>query len=224
MRIVNPCNVFFKKLLTLEYGLMKRLFFILFLLGIGFALGVSCREIRAEIQTKRQNQKQQVAYATEPVMQNKPFVVITYAQENEDVGEQSLLSILSQDYSNFRVIYIDDGSCIDSAFIEKCNQEKKVTYIRNPNPIGSVESLYRAVHSCQSDEIVVVLRNQGILAHNDVLAHLNRYFADSAVWMGSGEEIRLNAFEKIAAGESYQIFYAGLFQHIKVQDFDRRNV
>ncbi len=198
---------------------MKRLLFILFLIGIGFALGVSYREIREEIQEKKHMQRKQTAYATEPVIHNKSFVVITYALGSKGVAEQSLLSTLSQNYPNFRVIYIDDGLNIGSSFVEKYDQGGKVSYIRNKKPIGSIESLYRAVHSCKSNEIVVLLRNEEMLAHNDVLNHLNRYFADSAVWIASGEEMRLNSFEKIAAGESYQIFYAGLFKHIKLQDF-----
>jgi len=198
---------------------MKRFFFILFLIGIGFALGVSYREIRAEIQTKRHLQRKQTAYATEPVIHNKSFVVITYAPDSKGAHQQSLLSTLSQNYPDFRVIYIDDGLNPDSSFVEKYDQEGKVTYIRNKESIGSIESLYRAVHSCKSDEIVVLLRNEEMFAHNDVLNRLNRYFADSAVWMASGEEMRLNSFEKIAAGKSYQVFYAGLFKHIKLQDF-----
>lgn len=198
---------------------MKRVFFILFLIGIGFALGVSYREIRAEVQAKRHMQRKQTAYATEPVIHNKSFVVITYAQDREGVHQQSLLSALCQNYSDFRVIYINDGLNMDPSLVEKYDAEGKVTYIKNEKPLGSIESLYRAVHSCKSDEIVVLLRNEEMLAHNDVLDLLNSYFADSAVWMASGEEMRLNSFEKIAAGESYQIFYAGLFKHIKLQDF-----
>lgn len=198
---------------------MKRILFILFLIGIGFALGVSYREIRAEIQAKRQTQRKQVAYATEPVIHNKHFVVITYAQGNQAGVEQSLLSALHQNYSDFRVIYIEDGLSMDSSFVEKYDREGKVTHVRNERPIGSIESLYRAVHSCKSDEVVVLLRSEELFAHNEVLNYLNRYFADPAVWMASGEEVRLNSFEKVAAGESYQIFYAGLFKHIKLQDF-----
>ena len=198
---------------------MKRLFFILVLIGIGFAIGVSYREIRAEIRAKRQLQRKQTAYATEPVIHNKSFVVITYAQDMEDFVPQSLLSTLNQNYSDFRIIYIDDGLNMDLSFVEKYDQEEKVTYVRNVNPIGSIEGLYRAIHSCKSDEIVVLLRNEEMFAHSDVLSDLNRYFADSSMWMASGEEMRCNSFEKVDAGESYQVFYAGLFKHINLQDF-----
>ena len=191
---------------------MKRLSKIIFLIAAGFTLGVGFKEIKAEVQAKRQAEGEKIAYATQPVLYNKPFVVITYAQENEDFVEQSLLSVVSQNYTDFRVIYIDDGLDKDSSFIEKYDQEGRVTFVKNRSPLGSAESLYRAVHKCDSEEIVVLLRSDEMFAHNDVLNNLNRYFADPSVWIASGEEVQLNSFDKGAAGKSYQVFYAGLFR------------
>lgn len=200
---------------------MKRFFSAVFFLSIGCVLGLGYRAISAEIKAKKETQNKQISYATQPVIENKPFVVITYAKENEELLLQNLLSSLSQDYSNFRVVFIDDGLDKDPSFIKNYDLDGKITYIKNEEPLGSVESLYRAVHGCKSDEIVVLLRNGEVFTHNHVLDLMNRHFADPALWALSGAEVRHHSFEKVAAGDCYQAFYAGLFKHIKLQDFLR---
>lgn len=181
---------------------MRRLLLVIFLLGVGFAIGVSYREIRAEVDSKRHSHKRKTAYATQPVLQDKAFAVIIYGE-----GRECLLSALNQDYSNFRVICIGG---VEEDF------KGKVNYTGAEE---SVEGLYRAIHGCRSDEIVILLRGEERLAHTDILKNLNRYFADTDVWMATGQEIRLNSYEKKSSVDYFHAFYAGLFQHIKLQDF-----
>ena len=192
---------------------MRRFLIVVFWVGIGFALGWGYREIRAEVGVRRHAPRQKTAYATQPVMQDKPFVVITYVSDHPDWAQESLLSTFNQDYSNFRLIVIDDGIGV------KPMESDKVLYIRSEKPKGSVEGLYRAFQGCRSEEIAIVLRNEERLAHHQVLKQLNRYFADPDVWMASGEEVRMDGFEKVAAGGCFHAFYAGLFQRLKLEDF-----
>ncbi|MCB1107753.1 MAG: glycosyltransferase, partial [Chlamydiia bacterium] len=198
---------------------MRRFFYVLVILGIGFALGAGYREIRAEIVAKRHLKKTRTAYATQPVMENRSFVIVTYAENNEDLIEQNILSSLSQNYSDFRIVFIDDGLDKDMSFLEKFDPAGRVTYVKNEEAKGSIESLYRVIQECRSDEVVVLLRGEEIFTHHYVLAHLNRYFADRDVWVASGEVVDGQSFEKGGLGENYQVFYAGLFKHIKLQDF-----
>ncbi|MCB1109841.1 MAG: hypothetical protein KDK64_02580 [Chlamydiia bacterium] len=193
---------------------MKKLLYVLLLIGIGFGLGAGYREIQAEMRAKRQHKGKKTAYATHPVIQNKSFVVITYAQEAGGRASQSLLSALGQDYSEFRVIYINDGTGEELPF-----SDDRITFVQHEPSLGSVESLYRAIQSCRSDEVVVLIRSEELLAHPDVLSHLNRYFADPDVWVVSGEEMHLNSYQKLSSGRHYQAFYAGLFHRLKLQDF-----
>ena len=195
---------------------MKRILYILFLIGVGFALGVGYREIRAELISRWQVHHTQTTYGTQPIIRNKPFVVVTSNLGAEDIAEQNLLSILNQDYSDFRVIYIDDSFEEPPSFIERFSKDKNIHYIKGGK---SLENFYKAIHECNSDEVVIFLKEGEVLAHRDVLSHLNRYFADTNVWMISGEELDQSSFNKMNAGRSYQAFYAGLFKAITLQYF-----
>ncbi|WP_194847337.1 glycosyltransferase [Candidatus Neptunochlamydia vexilliferae] len=203
---------------------MRRFFYILMFTGVGFLLGFGAWKIKAEIIAKREAKKKHTAYATHPVTENKNFVIITYAKNNEKTCEQNLLSALNQEYESFRVIYIDDGSKKEAfatarAYISNHDFNGRVTLIQNKEEEGEVESIYRAIHSCKNDELVILLGGEESFAHSGVLAKLNRYFADPDVWMTAAEEVRVPAYNKSIGPLFYQTFYAGLFKQIKLQDF-----
>ena len=94
---------------------VKRFLYILMLLATGFALGIGYREVKAEINAKRETKRRHISYATQPIMENKSFVVIILAKNDALFCEQNLLSVLSQEYENFRVIYIENGSTDETA-------------------------------------------------------------------------------------------------------------
>ncbi len=188
-------------------------------MGIGFLLGFGFWEIKGEIIAKREAKKKHTAYATHPVIEDKNFVIVTYAKNNEKTCEQNLLSVLNQDYESFRVIYIDDGSERARAYISNHDLNGRVTLVQNQKEIGAAESIYRAVHACKNHEIVVLLGGEESFAHPEVLKKLNHYFADPDVWMTAAEEVRVPTYSKGIGPLFYQAFYAGLFKQIKLQDF-----
>src|SRR6202000_741963 len=106
--------------------------------------------------------------------------------------DKNVGSVLSQDYENYRAIYIDDCSPdgtgeLVSEYLEKNDQNNRVTLIRNENRVGAMENLYNAIHSCQDDEIIVTLDGDDWFAHSQVLQHLNRVYTDPNVWMSYGQ-------------------------------------
>jgi glycosyltransferase involved in cell wall biosynthesis len=175
----------------------------------------------------------------------KPFVIIIPSYNNSAYCEHNLLSVLSQNYKNFRVIYIDDASKDDtyekvSKIVANSPLKDRVTLIHNATNQGALKNLYDAIHSCQSNEIVATVDGDDFLAHADVLKKLNSIYADNNVWMTYGNfldypsykqkptickpfpknVIRNNSFRRHEWVSSHlRTFYAGLFKKIAPKHF-----
>jgi len=170
----------------------------------------------------------------------KPFVIVIPSYNNAKYCEQNLLSILGQEYHNFRVIYLDDASTDETwnkveTLASLSPLKDRITLIHRKRNVGSLQNLYEAIQSCQDDEIVVRVDGDDFLAHPFVLKKLNKVYADPQVWMTYGnyldypsynqnpklcEEfpsyvIRTGAFRKYKWVSTHlQTFYAGLFKKI----------
>ena len=119
--------------------------------------------------------------------EEKPFVVIIPSYNNVKYCEQNLLSVLNKNYGNFRIIYIDD--CSTDGTYEKVSRlvnTSSVTLIRNAQNQGSLRNLYTALHTCQDDEIAVLVDGDDFLAHDGVLKRLNKIYQDPEVWATYG--------------------------------------
>ncbi len=184
-----------------------------------------------------------------PVLEHKPFVVVVPSYNNEKWVEKNLGSILKQKYDNFRIIYINDASTDGTkATVELFFQEhaRGIPYDlwNNLHNLGASENIYRAVMSCEHDEIIVMVDGDDWLAHDHVLERLNEVYADPDVWMTCGNHLQYIPYTFIkadAAGEipkevlesnslrSYvqvkyplshlKTFYTALFKMVKFEDF-----
>ncbi|MCP5505460.1 MAG: hypothetical protein H7A38_01080 [Chlamydiales bacterium] len=196
---------------------MRRFLSILVFIALGFLIGFGFREVQGEIQAKREAKKRQVSYSTEPVMEEKPFVVLMF---EEEMGvEERLLSVLNQDYEPFRVIYIGEGREKGKRFLQNYDHDGKVTYVERKKGIAESELLYRAIHACRNQEVMVLLKQGETFAHSQVLSTINKHFANPNVWMATCQEIKTSTYEKRWNEGSYQTFYIGLAKQIKLEDF-----
>ena len=154
----------------------------------------------------------------------------------------NLSSLYTQDYENFRAIYIDDCSSdrtgkLVEKFISANNLGNRIQLIHNPVRIGALESLYKVIYSCEDNEIIVILDGDDWLAHNGVLKKLDIMYSDPNCWMTYGQYI---SWPDNMSGYSRQIpshvidsnnfreyewcashlrsFYAWLFKMIKKAD------
>lgn len=196
---------------------MRRFFSILLFIALGFILGFGFREIQGEVQERREAKKRQFSFSTEPVLEDKPFVVLMF--EDEQQIEESLLSILNQEYSDYRVICIGNEGKKGKTFLLNHDHEGRVTYVKRTEGKKDSELLYRAIHSCKNNEIIVLLRGGEFFAHAHVLSTLNKHFADSNIWMTTSEELLYPSYEKKWSDGYYQTFYAGLAKQIKLEEF-----
>lgn len=179
---------------------------------------------------------------TPPCVENKPFVIITASYKNAEWYKLNLDSLLNQNYDNYRIIYIDDASpdntgALVAEYVKECNQEHKITLIRNEERVGALTNIYTAVHMCDPKEIVLLVDGDDWLAHDNVLNRLNQIYQDPNIWATYGQFmwfpfiiegfshetdahiIQDNSFRNAAWSVTHlRTFYAKLFQIIKRDD------
>jgi len=207
------------------------------LLVLGVALkGLSKKQLKKDRNTY--NHAVKVAHPSEM----KPFVIVICSYNNAEYVEQNIKSALSQDYSNFRVIFIDDASTDDNykiakQVIDKYDLHKRVTLIHNSTNRGAMANVYKAVYLCRNDEIIVKLDGDDTLFGTKVLSILNQYYNHPDTWMTYGQSIESDTGKlgiskplshhilkersirrKAWSTSHLRTFYAGLFKQIKLKD------
>lgn len=172
----------------------------------------------------------------------KSFAIVIPSFNNREWLRRNLDSVLRQKYNNFRVIYIDDYSTdgtgdLVAAYLEENDSQKRVSFFRNEERLYSMQNIYRAVHSCHPEEIIVLVDGDDWLIHDGVLQTLNTVYSDPEVWLTYGqyrqfpipgshesrellpEIIQDNAYRDYPWVTSHlRTFYAGLFHKIKKED------
>ena len=171
----------------------------------------------------------------------KRMVVVIPSYKNEKWVEKNLTSVLTQKYSNFRVIYIDDLSPDQTYMMVKRTVENfkaagKVSVLQNSIRKGALQNLYEAIHSCSDDEIIVTLDGDDWFPNKTVLSYLNEiYSRKTPVWLTHGtyisshgaiglsrsaskDTIKRNAFRTEFQPSHLRTFYAWLFKRIKKED------
>lgn len=205
------------------------------ILAFGFMKGY---EFYKENKAQRQLAKKAV------VSKEKPFVIIIPSYNNSAFCEKNLYSVLTQNYSNFRIIYIDDASKDDThdrvrQIIADSSYKDKVQLIHNEENRGSLANIYNAVHTCKDEEIVVIVDGDDFLAHENVLVKLNKVYTLSPIWMTYGNYLDYPSYKQkpvcckplpksVVFNNSYRkhewvsshlrTFYAGLFKQIRKED------
>lgn len=173
----------------------------------------------------------------------KRFVVVTASYNNASYCKAMLQSVFLQDYTNWHLIYVDDGSTdgtseIVQAFIKECGMEERVTYIRNEMRLArAIANQYAAIHMCNDSDIIVIVDGDDMLADQSVFKYLDAVYGDPNVWLTYGQFraypsgaigfccpmpidiILRNAFREYTHIPSHlRTFYAGLFKKIKKED------
>jgi glycosyltransferase involved in cell wall biosynthesis len=174
--------------------------------------------------------------------QEHPLVVVIPTYNNALVCQKNLESVFSQNYSNYRVILIDDCSQDDTYKLVKSSIAEKgytdrVVLIRNTERKKALANHYRAVHMCHDDEIIVQLDGDDWFKHERVLERINEVYQDSHVWLTYGQHevfpsgklgcckqllsatIKLNCYRECSwVTSALRTFKVALFKKIKLQD------
>lgn len=174
----------------------------------------------------------------------KPLVVVIASYNNEQWCEQNLASVYAQNYSNYRILYINDASrdTTKEKVLAFCAQQKKSVpfeLIDNEHRRGAMENFYRAISSCKDEEIILILDGDDWFAHENVMSYINDVYSRNDVWITYGQYkeypngvvgfcqdfprwvVENNAFRRFEnlPMSHLRTFYAGLFKKVAVEDF-----
>ncbi len=172
----------------------------------------------------------------------RPMVAVVVSYNNAQYYKKNLDSMFSQNYENFRVIYVDDVSPDGTAdlveqYVKEHDLADRLTLIRNKKNMGGMYNTHLAVHTCEDHEIVLTIDGDDWLAHDEVFSTINDAYEDKNVWLTYGSFMRYpdgKVFEwpsfppEIIAENAYRsyrwiashlrTFYAGLFKKIRKED------
>jgi len=171
----------------------------------------------------------------------KKIVVIIPSYNNEKWCVKNLDSVRAQNYNNFMVIYLNDCSKdqtgkIVANYIAKHNLKKKFLLFNNKERVGALENLYKAIHVCENQDIIVTLDGDDWFATKNVLKVINSVYQDPNIWLTYGQYLAIKGDSwwctdftqeaiknnKLRTKEAYvthlRTFYAGLFKLIKSED------
>lgn len=126
------------------------------------------------------------AYTVSACHTEQHIVVIIPSYNNAPWCEKNIDSACMQQYSNFKVIYIDDasddgtGDKVDSHIRNKGYNNIRV--IHNSYNRKALANLYRAIHQCADTDLIVLLDGDDFFADDDVLAYINKMFTQEDIW------------------------------------------
>lgn len=74
------------------------------------------------------------------------------------------------------------------AYVQKNHLEEKVNVIHNEKRLGAMTNWYNTLHNLIPDHKVVVnLDGDDLLAHDNVLLTLEKYYSDPDIWLTYGQ-------------------------------------
>ena len=128
-------------------------------------------------------------------MEEKPIVLVIASYKNANWYKRNLDSVFSQNYSNYRIVYVDDcspdgtGDLVEQ-YVSQLGQQDRVTLIKNKVHKVKMVNLYCAVDQyCSDEEIAIILDGDDWLAHENVLSIINKAYSDPDIWMTYGSYV-----------------------------------
>lgn len=131
----------------------------------------------------------------------KPFVIVITSYNNAEWCVKNLETIFFQKnptndgfYENYRVIVVDDCSVDGNAeyiehYVYSCNQQHRVTIIKNTTRKRAMANLYFALQMCQPNEIVFNYDGDDWLADDQVFNLINNVYQNPDIWITFGSFI-----------------------------------
>lgn len=171
------------------------------------------------------------------------IVVVICSYNNKNYYQKNLDSVYSQQYSNYRVLYVDDcsqdgtGELVET-YVKEHNQEFRTAIIHNQKRLGAMHNFFDAIYSCDDNEIIVVLDGDDWFAQPQTLARINKEYVENDAWITYGQyssypdgmmgicqpipewvfqEQKIRTYPWVTS--HVRTFYAWLFKSVKEDDF-----
>lgn len=139
--------------------------------------------------------------ASTQALQEKRFVIVITSYNNAEWCVKNLETIFFQKnpdntgfYQNYRVIIVDDASVDGNPeyiehYVYACNQQHRVTLIKNTTRKRAMANLYYALQMCEPDEIVFNYDGDDWLADDQVFNLINTVYQNPDIWLTFGSFI-----------------------------------
>ncbi len=172
----------------------------------------------------------------------KEFAIVVPTHNNSRFCIRNLESVAHQDYENYHVYIVDDGSTDDTykkidTYIEEHKLQDNITLIHNEKRMGAAANYYTIINAIPGHVIVLNVDGDDFLAHEQVLTKLNEVYGNQNIWMTYGQFRQYPSQEigfckpiakRFILEHNYRdsewlathlrTYYAWLFHHIRVQD------
>lgn len=180
----------------------------------------------------------------------KKIVIVTASYKNVEQVDTYFNSILNQSHKNYKIIYVADDDCtphtdgtgvVAEEFVKKNGLGDRVTIVRNHHRQYALQNVYKAVLSCDDEDIIALVDGDDALAGPEVLAKINTMYLNPTreIWATYGnfksllsdkpcswiqqippEVIMSNSMRKWNNGPAHlRTFKAWVFKNIKIEDF-----
>lgn len=124
------------------------------------------------------------------------IVVIIPSYNNAACYLDNLESVFKQNYSNFRVIYINDcstdatGQLVED-YVRNRNLQDRIVIIHNRENMKAMANIYHAVHLCADSDLVIILDGDDAFKHEHVLATIERVHRERDAWISYAQYINV---------------------------------
>lgn len=174
--------------------------------------------------------------------EERHIVVVICSYNNSNFYKWNLDSVVSQEYTNYHVVYVDDCSSDDTyrlvtEYLKDHPAKDHFIVMQNQERRKALANLYYTIRSCKPTDIIVILDGDDRFTHSRVLQRINQAYADPNIWLTYGQFreypsgvfgfcrpyprhiIERNTFRYYPDTPSHlRTFYAGLFHKIKKED------
>ena len=164
------------------------------------------------------------------------FSIVVPSYNCEEWVEKCIQSILSQDYQNYNVFYIDDNSKDSTKGKVSLFKDARIKTYYNSYNKGKMQNIVEVSRDLQPDTIIVILDGDDWFYDNTVLSHLDSVYSDENVWMTNGSyiiepsnqvvspEFSYDYWDGTIRHKSWQFSHLGtfrkkLFDKVKIKDF-----
>lgn len=137
-------------------------------------------------------------------MQNK-FLILTCFYNAAPFIEKCVGSIISQDYKNYRVIFVDDASTDNG--LDLVDDYEKFIKIKNEVNLTALENLHNCIMNyAEDDEIIVILDGDDAFYGNKVLSYLNDFYIENDCLITYGQALWSNGQHGFASAYTIEQF------------------
>lgn len=122
------------------------------------------------------------------------LVIVMPAHNAEKYVKPAIQSLANQDFKDFELIFVDDGSKDKTLKrlkmrLKMHKLEARSKILTNEQKSGPIASLAKAIKKMPKNKVVVVLDADDELANQKALAHVAKLFRDDKVWLAYGTQM-----------------------------------